>query len=144
MTTCQEPLRAEIEGDEPISEYWLAYFRDNFRADLHDKLLELFEAYENSGKSQADLARKLGRRPEQISRWLRTSGNLEADTVSDLSLAMGCLPKVMFEGLTSQPVSNYIEGPVAFEQGKGARVSRSLDRNSARFERSASLEIVNG
>jgi hypothetical protein len=44
--------------------------------------------FQNSGLSQADLARRLGKRPEIISRLLGAPGNWGLDTVSDLLFAI--------------------------------------------------------
>ena len=54
-------------NDSKISKYWLGYFRENFRGEINDHLLEFFHA---SVFTKADIARKLDRRPEQITRWL--------------------------------------------------------------------------
>lgn len=62
-----------------------------YRADINEQLIELFIACDSL--TQAKIAKKIGRRPEQVSRWLASPSNLEADTTSDLALAMGCRPK---------------------------------------------------
>lgn len=107
MTTSQEQLLTAICNSEPLPEFWLAYFREALLSDVHDGLLELFSEYLRSGCSKADLARKLGRRPEQVTRWLRNPGNLELSTVSDLALAMGAYPKIHFCGLAATHRANH-------------------------------------
>lgn len=77
-------------GDDPIPLEILAYYR----ADLSDQLRELiWQKYTEQkkiepGLTQAKIARRLDRRPEQIHRWFTTRGNLQSDTVSDLLLAI--------------------------------------------------------
>jgi hypothetical protein len=77
-----------------IAKYWLGYFRENFRGEINDQLLE---AFHSSGITKADVARKLDRRPEQITRWLSAPCNLEADTISDIALSLGLMAKIRFE-----------------------------------------------
>lgn len=99
MSTSQTQLTAEISKPE-IRKYWLGYFQEGFRASIQRELLELFErAKITRGLSRVDLARKIGRRPEQVTRWLSSSSNLEADTISDIALGMGYIPRVSFESV---------------------------------------------
>ncbi len=43
---------------------------------------------QGSGLTRSKLAKRLGKRPEQITRWLAAPGNLTLDTISDLLLTM--------------------------------------------------------
>ena len=72
-------------GDERIPLETVAYFRARNRNNAyHAVILE----YQNSGVSQATVARRLGKRPEIISRLLGAPGNWTLDTTSDLLLAI--------------------------------------------------------
>ena len=51
----------------------------------HSLLLELFK---DSDLSKADLARMLGKKPEQVTRLLAGPGNITLDTLSDLIFAL--------------------------------------------------------
>jgi len=62
----------------------LGYFRTRNRWQIYELVLTEFK---NSGITQADLARRLGKRPEVISRLLGAPGNWGLDTVSDLLFA---------------------------------------------------------
>ena len=63
----------------------LAYFRQRQR----DRLFDLVHAeFCKSGLTQAELARRMGRRPEVVSRMLGAPGNWRLDTVSDLLFAI--------------------------------------------------------
>jgi hypothetical protein len=66
---------------EPINAGVLAYMRERHRGHVYDLVLSEFE---NSGLTKAALARRLGKAPEAISRWLGVPGNWTLDTVSDL------------------------------------------------------------
>jgi hypothetical protein len=68
-----------------INLFDLGYVRTRNKNKAHSLLLEIFK---ESGLSKADLAKKLGKKPEQITRWLAGPGNLKLDTLSDLIFAM--------------------------------------------------------
>lgn len=70
---------------ERINHYDLAYVRARNKNKAHSKLLELFK---ESGISKSDLAKMLGKKPEQLTRWLSGPGNLTLDTLSDLIFAI--------------------------------------------------------
>ena len=91
MTTYQQQIEKALSEDV-IPSFWLGYFREAFREAINDQLLELYRAASTRGINKKIVAQKLGRRPEQITRWLAAPNNLEADTISDLALALGCVP----------------------------------------------------
>jgi DNA-binding phage protein len=97
MSTSQMQLDQELSEPE-IKKFWLGYFQEAFREDVHQQLLEGFEDLKaSSSLTRMDLARKIGRRPEQLTRWLSAPNNLEMDTISDMALGMGLVPKIRFE-----------------------------------------------
>ena len=67
----------------------LSYFRERFRDRLYDLIMEEFlEQAAEAGLTRAEVARRIGRRPEQITRWFSAPGNWTLETVSDLLLAI--------------------------------------------------------
>lgn len=79
--------------DAPISTYVLTYERQRLRNAIHHIVIEHFMAEAaKSGLTKAELARRLNKRPEQITRCLSAPGNWTLDTVCDLMLAMGLDP----------------------------------------------------
>jgi len=69
----------------------LAYFQARLSNRLHEAVLNRFMQLEKEkGLTRAELARRIGRKPEQVTRWLGSSGNWTLETVSDLLTAMGC------------------------------------------------------
>ena len=89
MTTSRTSFLTEIiDGKTPIPERKLAYFRERQRNRLYDFIVSKFLEREKSDFTKADLARRLQKRPEQITRWLSTPGNWTLDTISDLTLAI--------------------------------------------------------
>jgi transcriptional regulator with XRE-family HTH domain len=65
--------------------YDLGLVRARNKNKAHSLCLELFK---ESGFSKADLAKMLGKKPEQITRWLAGPGNITLDTLSDLIFAL--------------------------------------------------------
>ena len=89
MTTLQTDFLSEIlAGGGKIPQAKLAYFRERLRNRIHQFILREFIARQRDGLTQADIARALDRRPEQINRWLGSPGNWELDSISDLMLAI--------------------------------------------------------
>jgi len=90
MTTPQTDFLSEIQTDRPIPLGKLAYFRERFRDRLYELVLSEFLKRERTGElTKAEVARRIGRKPEQITRWLGAPGNWTLETVSDLLLAIG-------------------------------------------------------
>ena len=113
-----------------IPVYWVSYFREYTRGMVHDELLETFDCLRD--RNRASIAKKLNKRPEQITRWLSAPSNLEMDTIADLALAMGCVPKVTFE-----PVKSLARNHNGEQESQGIR---NLDR-PATGSSSNALEI---
>jgi len=100
MTTSQTPFLSEILGTEPIPSSKQAYFRRRLSNRIHQLILAEFMRRERAGTiTRAKLARKIGREPAQVTRWLGASGNWTIDTLSDLALAMGCEPSISLTAL---------------------------------------------
>ena len=94
MTTSRNnSFFSEILKGERIPTAKLAYFRGRLSNRIHALVLEEFARLESEGKiNRADLARRIARKPEQITRWLGSAGNWTFDTFSDLMLGMGLEP----------------------------------------------------
>lgn len=74
----------------------LAYFRQRLKNRMHQLVLREFRRLERMGLSRAELARRIHRKPEQITRWLGSPSNWTLDTLSDLMIAMGGEPDMYF------------------------------------------------
>src|SRR4051794_35496273 len=88
MNTSQTGFLSEILAGGKIPQAKLAYFRERLRNRIHQFIIREFMARQQEGLTQADVARTLDRRPEQINRWLGSPGNWELDSISDLMLAI--------------------------------------------------------
>jgi hypothetical protein len=109
MTTYQKTsLISAVLSDAPLGEYEVEYFRQRWKNRMHARVLRSFldKSSEEGNFTRADLARRLGKRPEQITRWLGAPGNWTMDTVSDLLLAMGQEPVADVMDLSELPLSN--------------------------------------
>ena len=129
MTTYQLQLENALSEDV-IPAYWLGYFRESFREAINDQLLEMYCAASQKGLNKKTVAQKLDRRPEQITRWLAAPNNLEVDTVSDLALAMGCIPVFSLQKITfgtpsqqrhplTERLQSLTEGTQIFDESPG-------------------------
>ena len=89
MTTSQIPFLHEINSGSTIPPEKMAYFEDRFRGRLYDLIISEFKKQQaENGLTQKKVADRLGKRPEQINRWLAAPGNWTLDTVSNLLLAI--------------------------------------------------------
>lgn len=92
--------------DAPIPPRALAFHRRQFQLDWHEKVLEEFRRQEGAGQlTKAKLARRLGKKPEQITRWLASPSNWTLDTLSDLLVGMGVEPQVAIQQSASGAVA---------------------------------------
>jgi hypothetical protein len=67
-------------------------------------VMKEFDVYKARGGNKAKLARRLDKRPEQITRWLSEPGNLTFDTLSDLLLGLsGAELAMLLEYPADQP-----------------------------------------
>lgn len=108
-TSQRKPFLSEILSGDEIPLGTLSYFRERFRDRLYDLVMEEFLKQDaETGLTRAEVARRIGRRPEQITRWFGAPGNWTLETVSDLLLAIAkAEPDVNLLPLEGRPVRNY-------------------------------------
>ena len=86
MTTSRKTSSlSRPKDDERIPLATVGYFRARNRNNAYDAIVREFLA---SGVTKATIARRLGKRPEVVSRLLGAPGNWTLDTISDLLLAI--------------------------------------------------------
>lgn len=88
-------------SDEKIAEKYLQYFAARCQNEVHDLVLKSYSDALQRGVSRADIAKRLDKRPEQITRWLGSPGNWTLETVSNLLLALGQIPEFRATPLSS-------------------------------------------
>lgn len=82
----------------------LWFYRGRVQDRLYDLIVQEFYRQEDAGEiTKAALAQRLGRRPEQITRWLAAPSNLTLDTISDLLVGLRVPPVLTIEGLPFAP-----------------------------------------
>ncbi|MGE6697555.1 helix-turn-helix domain-containing protein [Hyphomonas sp. NPDC076900] len=104
MTNSQaKSFVSEVLAETPISEGNKIYFQERLKSRLHEILVNTFQTAEQQGTiTKTELARKLGKRPEQISRWLNSSSNMQLNTLSDMLLGLGYEPDISVRELSDQ------------------------------------------
>ena len=154
MNTSATPeLRFDIKGAARIPSATLGYFEARLSRLVHQALLELFGRLERQCDfTKRTLARRIGRRPEQLTRWLSYPTNLTLETVSDILAGLGYeLDSLVFANLatghrtrfpqrpdvadlqvTMQPAySRRVDSEIAaLQSAKPSQPERSLDRTS--------------
>jgi len=114
MTISTEQIFDEIldlESDQiPLAR--LAFFREELRNRLYAEIVARFHVLEDQGFTKARLARRIGKSPEQVIRWLGAPGNWTLDTASDLFTGMRAVPVVRADDLIDHLVPTG-EGTVA-------------------------------
>jgi hypothetical protein len=81
-------------ADERLEPGQLGYLNAYAQDRAHDLVRQLFmsESASDNTLTRAFLARRLGKKPEQITRWLAVPGNWTLGTLADLLAAMGYVP----------------------------------------------------
>ncbi len=93
--------------DKPIPPAMLGYFQGSTKDSAHEEILKVFlESSEKDGMTRAFIARRIGKTPEQITRWLGAPGNWTLDTLTNLAIAMGYRPRIALERLSEMRQSN--------------------------------------
>ena len=107
MNTSQTSFLSEIISGKVIPAGKLEYFRSRLSNRLHEIIIDEFARLsETKSFTKADLARRIGRAPAQITRWLGAPSNWTIDTVSDLALGMGFEPSVDLTRLVEIATTN--------------------------------------
>lgn len=81
------------KADERLTTAQIGYLEAFAQDRAHNMVRELFMSIpKEEGITRAFLARRLGKKPEQITRWLSVPGNWTLNTLADLLGAMGYIP----------------------------------------------------
>jgi hypothetical protein len=104
MSTSQTTRLCKPSPGERIPPETLGYFRSRAKRQAYELVIREFQ---KSGLTQAELARRLGKGRDRISRMLGGPGNWTLVTVSDLLFAIcGGTPKYSVDYPLEKPVRN--------------------------------------
>jgi transcriptional regulator with XRE-family HTH domain len=137
MITSPTHVLNELEAGHngpAIPEAKRVYFQRRVRDRFFDFLRERFEREEANGLTQAKLARRIGKSPEVISRWLNAPSNLTLDSISDLMIGVAAEePEFDGRSLLNRPESNYTHlAEQADNDNKLLNAPTALDANEER------------
>lgn len=126
MTISQTQFFSELAAGHAgpaIPEAKRSYFQARLRNRLFNFILARFSVEQKNGLTKAALARRIGKSPEVINRWLGAPSNLTIDSISDLLLGIGA------EELTPQAEPLLNQSPTNFLHaewiGRDDQTSRS-------------------
>lgn len=91
MITSPTPFLSELiagHSGPPIPVGKRSYFQERLRIRVFNFLLSKFLQAQKKGLNKNVLAKRIGRPPEVINRWLGAPSNLTLDTISDLLLGI--------------------------------------------------------
>lgn len=89
-SSATQDFLSDVISGERIPPGKLAYFQTRLAANVHQAMLKLFGRLERDGSfTRRELAQRISRKPEQITRWFSYPGNLTLGTVSDIFVGMG-------------------------------------------------------
>jgi hypothetical protein len=91
VTTYQTSFLSELiagHAGPPIPVGKRAYFQERLRIRVFNFLLSKFLDAQKKGLNKNVLAKRIGRPPEVVNRWLASPSNLTVDTISDLLLGI--------------------------------------------------------
>lgn len=107
---------SEILSSGQIPPSKLGYFQARLTGLVHQAMLSIFGklAREKEGFTKRDFARRIGRKPEQITRWLAYPSNLTLETVSDVFAGAGYeLESIVLRNLATRERHSYPERTVS-------------------------------
>lgn len=89
-SSATQDFLSDVLGVERISPSKLSYFETRLAGSVHQAMLKVFGRLEREKSfTRRNLAQRIGKKPEQITRWFSYPGNLTLATASDIFLGMG-------------------------------------------------------
>lgn len=132
MTTLPTQDRPVIFTNGAISSETIVYYSRRLRSRVFDEMLRAFsEAIDNQGMTRAKLAKRIGVKPEQITRWFSAPSNYTLDTVAKILVGLEAEldPKVVF--FRDRHLPNYAPSTIDFISAPGTQITTSENKNTA-------------
>ena len=133
MTTSQTLLLSEIAAGHagpPIPSAKRAYFQQRLQNRVFNFILKKFISGQEHGLTKAVLARRIGKTPDLINRWLGAPSNLTTDTISDLLLGIAGEEVE----LLSKPLAHINHNYSKFEDMKSKQTDDTNNKNKQSAE----------
>jgi hypothetical protein len=129
----------------PIPESKRVYFQTRLRNRLFDYIVGRFVREQKRGLTKAALARRIGKSPEVINRWLGSPSNLETDSISDLLLGI-CAEELtpQSESLLNQEPRNWTPAAwidVSNTSKRGATLKLPVTEANSTSNRTAEIQF---
>jgi hypothetical protein len=143
-TTLQITIQSEVESNGTLSLGTRVYFQERLRNRIYDLIIRQLENYKTAGGTQTELATRLDRRADQISRWLSSPGNLTLDTISDLMLGLSGAELRMEVDYPMQKHAKNSRAPewMVNRPGQKTLKAHSVDVQSARMPGAIASTVV--
>ncbi len=146
ITSREIALLSELESIKTVPPAVLSYFQARLKNRLHNFIISKFiEMEKTHGLTKADLARRIGRKPEVITRLLGAPGNWTLDTVSDLLLGIASEElELSSSPIVSKTYSATHVPNWAYEAAKHAeeKISQSVDRSKLIRQNTSSKTLL--
>lgn len=127
VTTSQTHFLTELEAGHfgpPIPLGKRAYFQQRLRIRIFNFLLEKFIKAQSEGLNKTLLAKRTGKTPDVINRWLGQPSNLTLDTISDLLLGIA---GEELEPASSSPLGRVADNYSKFDELASASAPPKID-----------------
>lgn len=115
MPTSRTPKTPQPSTNSQIPEEEIAYYNRRLQNRVFDEVIQAFAHEAKAGRiSRATLAKRIGKKPEQITRYLSNPSNFTLDTISTILIGLGAEldPTVAF--LRDKPAINYAPPLIQF------------------------------
>jgi len=112
--------------EEVIPRRTIAYFTRRLQHHLHELVIrEFYRLSDNGEMTPGKLAKRLGKDPAQITRWLGAPGNWTLDTWAQLMVGIAVDPRSVLKPLhEKQQYSTVMEAQIASTAPSGGDVTR--------------------
>ena len=133
MTTLPTLTTSTISSEQEISPRKLGYFRSRLRHRVHQTIIREFHRNAAEGRTtKAAFAKRLGRGPDQISRWLGAPGNWTLNTVSDLLLGLELELHLSVQTLNPKGKRNFDADAVLYQlRSQSSEPNSNQDRHAS-------------
>ena len=108
MPISQKQKVPDASTNQPISNRKIAYYIRHLQNDVFNEIVKAFVEEAKAGRiSRATLAKRIGSKPEQITRWFSGPANLTLNTIGRILLGMDAKLEARVVFFRDIPTPNY-------------------------------------